>query len=776
MQSLLTKLRTAIVAGLALVSVAASAQVNVLTYHNDFHRDGLNNQETILTKTSVNPNAFGLLFTLPVDGQVYAQPLYMSNVAIPNQGTHNVVIVCTENNSVYAFDANTAGHPLWHINFGQAVPNGDTGTDDINPQIGITGTPVIVPGIAGVWGGDPVLYVVPKTKGGTANTAVYTQTLYVVDVTSGAVKGHVVIGGSVAGTGDGTNGKGQVPFNTLIQNQRPALLYLPATAYGPSVNTIYIAWASHGDNGPYHGWIMAYNAQTLAQTGILNTSPNATTDPSGYPLAAGGIWQGGAGLASDGVYLYGATGNGTFNPANGSYGDSVFKVPSSSFKITDYFSPSEQQTLDDYDEDLGSGGLVVIPGVTNTQTGKAYNLLVQSGKEGSIYLLNSENLGKNNPTDTVYQELPQAIGGIWGQPAYWNGNVYFGPIYSSLVAFKLSGGVLTTSPTSQGPKYYNYPGPTPSVSSNGTANGIVWAVEGDNYSFGGPATLQAYDATNLANELYDSGATNGRDSMGPGVKFAVPTIANGHVFVGTGSELDVFGLGQWAATPQLTASGAYTNSVTVTMKDATPKAQIYYTLDGSVPTPTHGTLYNGAIQFTTSETVTARAFATGYGGSAITTAYYQISPVIGNGTGLLGYYYNNSQNPSGPPTATRVDPTINFNWNGNSPITGVAGTNWAGEWNGHIQAETTSLYTFYTDSDDGVQLIVNGQTIINDWTQHAPTVDTATFQMTAGQKYTIQIKYFQAGGGSLLSLSWSAPGMAEQIVPTSQLYPNPGSQ
>lgn len=762
--------RTAFLAGFALIAGLASAQVNVLTYHNDIQRDGLNSHETLLTPKNVNSNSFGLLFTLPVDGQIYAQPLVMSGVAIPGQGIHNVVYVCTQNNSVYAFDAANPGAPLWHVNLGPAVPNGDTGTSDINPQIGITGTPVIGPALKGILAGTATLYVVAKTVTTNNGNNVYTQTLYAMDVTTGGIKASKVVTGIVNGTGDGTNGSGQVPFNPLIQNQRPGLLYLAANSVVP-VNTVYIGWASHGDNGPYHGWLMGFNATTLQQTQILNTTPNGKTDPSGYPLAAGGIWQGGAALASDGGNIYCATGNGRFNPSAGSYGDSIVRVKLTDFSIGDYFTPSDQQTLDDYDEDLGSGGVVLLPPMT-TSSGLSEDLMVQVGKEGSIYLVNKARLGRYSPSeDYVYQELHQVIGGIWGMPAYWNNTVYFGQIYGPLAAYSLYQAQFTsTSPSSSGNTYYQYPGPTPAVSSNGNTNGIVWAIQTANWGSSGPASLQAYDGTNLSNELYDSGSTNGRDNMGPAIKFSVPTVANGFVYAGTGTELDVFGLGQWADAPSLTWSGAFERQAVVTMADNTLGAQVYYTTDGSVPTQ-NSTLYQGPVTFTTSVTINAKAFAPGYGPSQVSTGYYQINPFIGNGIGLIGSYYNNSQNPSGTPTATELDPSINFNWNGNSPIAGVAGDNWAGQWTGTIEAETTSPYTFSTMSDDGVQVYINGQLIINDYTYHAATLDTGTINLVGGVKYRIQINYFQGGGASLLSLSWVAPGMPQQIVPTSQLSP-----
>jgi hypothetical protein len=771
------------------LAFSAFAQAPVVTYHNDISRSGLNSAETILNTGNVNPQTFGLLFNLPVDGQVYAQPLYLPKVQIVGKGVHNVLYICTEHDSVYAFDAdsNTGANaqPLWHVNFGMSVPNGDVNTGDINPEIGITSTPVIGP--ASVSNLNPVLYVVSKVKSfDSNNNPVYTQKLHALDTTSGAERlgGPVVIQGSVPGTGDGSV-NGVVAFNPLIQQSRAALLLVPPTtnmnlppskrqSFASPVNgTVYLSFASHGDNGPYHGWLFAYDASNLKLIGILNTTPNGLTDPSGYPLAAGGIWQSGSGPASDGKDIFFATGNGKFDPTTGSYGDSIVRVPNRLFNIVDYFTPSDQLSLDDYDTDLGAGGVMLLPRVVGSNA--TPNLLVHSGKEGTIYLLDQSNLGKYGTTDTTVQELPYVIGGVWGAPVYFNGNIYYGPTYSSVVSIPIKNAQFTTNgPNGSSPTGYGYPGASLSVSSNGTHNGIVWAVQTDGYGNGTPAILHAYDATNLGSELYSSGNTQGRDNLGPAVKFAVPTISNGKVYVGVAGSVGVFGLGKWTGNPTIApASGTYTSSVKITLSDATSGAKIYYTLDGSMPTQS-STLYTGPFTVTTSLLLQARAYASGYGPSSVVSASYLVSPAIGNGTGLFGAYYNGTMDPTGTPTLTEIDPSIDFDWNGNPPVAGVGGTDWAGDWTGQVEAETTATYTFYTNSDDGVQLYVNGVEIINDFVDHAPTIDQGTITLQKGVKYTIEIRYYQDGGGSLLQLYWSAPGLPMSIIPTSQLYPARG--
>jgi len=764
----------AIFAPLFLIATAfAAAQTSVTTYHNDNFRTGLNNTEKILTPANVSGPNFGMLNSLPVDGYVYAQPLYLPNLAIPGKGVHNVVFVATQHNSLYAFDANlpqgSVQSALWHINLGPSVPNWDTGSGDITPEIGITGTPVIVPPTSG--SGTPTIYVVAKTKTlDTNGNPVYKLKLHAFDTATGQPRtgSPTVIQGSVKGTGEGTDGNGNVPFQPLIQHQRPALLYVPPIG-GATAGTIYVGFASHGDNGPYHGWIFGYNASNLSLTGILNTTPNAHNDPSGYPIAAGGIWQAGGGLAWDGNSIFCATGNGWFDPPTGAYGDAIIKVNPTTLAVTDFFSPSNQMDLDDEDGDLGSGASVLLP--PSAGSAAHPNLLIASGKQGTIYLIDRSNMGKFNSKDQIVSELPDVIGGIWGSPAYYNGSIYYGPIFGPIMSLPLSNAQFqAATPTSWTPEFYRYPGPTPAISANGTTNGILWAIQSDAAGSSGPAILHAYDASNLGSELYSTSNTQGRDTLGPAVKFTVPTIADGRVFVGTGNSLAIFGVGKWTANPQISpGDGPASGAIQVSMTDATPGAVTYYTTDGSTPTPA-STRYTSGFTVTTGVTILARSYAPDYGPSQVSVRNLQPFATIGIGTGLPGFYYNANQKAAGAPSAKRVDPTINFNWGGTPPITGLIGVNWSANWAGQVQAENTGTYTFYTNSDDGVRLWVNGQLLIDNWPDHGPTVDQATIGLVAGLKYSILVQYHQDGGGSLLSLSWSAPGLPMQIVPKTQLY------
>lgn len=505
------------------------AQVNVTTHHNDNARDGQNLNETILAPANVNANQFGQLFVQPVDGYPYTQPLYVSNLQIAG-GTHNVVYVATEHDSVYAFDAdNITGanaSPLWHVSFINpaigitTLTNVDVNCTDIDSEVGITGTPVIDLS-------SGTLYVVATTK----ENGAYFQRLHALDITSGAEKAGspVTIQAVVTGTGDASN-NGQVAFDPLRNGQRPGLLLLNGT--------VYIGWASYCDNRPYHGWLMAYDAHSLQQTGVWNSTPNGND---------GGVWQSGAAPAADAngnVYL--STGNGTFDLSTGGpdAGDSIVKFGppvGGAIPILDYFTPYNQATLAANDTDLGSGGAILLP---DQPQGTAHpHLAVGIGKEGSVYLVDRDAMGHFNASgDTqIVQWLPETVGGLWGTPAFWNNTLYIGGTNDALEAFSFNAagsGLLSSAPVSATPEAFGFPGPTPSVSANGNSNGIVWAVEAAPHFI---AVLHAYDATNLANELYNT-SQNGQQAPGGPVKFVAPTVANGKVYVNTASQIAVYGL------------------------------------------------------------------------------------------------------------------------------------------------------------------------------------------------------------------------------------------
>lgn len=520
-------LRAALLPALMVIlSLPLPAQVVVATQHNDNSRTGQNLSETTLTPTNVNVSQFGQVFSQKLDGYVYAQPLYLPNVTIG--GTlHNVVYVATEHDSVYAFDADSSLPALWHVSFINpskgitTLSSNDVGCSDLVPEIGITGTPAID-------ANSGTLYVVANTK----QNGKFFQRLHALDITTGAEKfgGPVPINAKVKGTGDGSV-NGYVHFDPLLNNQRPGLLL--------QNGTIYISWSSHCDIGPYHGWVISYDSQTLKQNGVWSSTPNA---------GLGGIWAGGSGIAADSSSnLFVATGNAMFDVNTGGrdFGDSLIKLSppvNARFRAVDFFTPYDQQSLYDGDVDLGSGGILLLP----DQTGPHTHLLVQSGKEGTIYLIDRDHMGHYNPNNNnqIVQSLNTAVGGVWGMPAWWNNTLYFGGSYDYVKAFtyNASTGLLSTSPASESATYYNYPGPTPSVSANGTRNGIVWTLQTDGTGPNGSAILHAYDANNLATELYNSTQNSSRDTPGGAVKFTVPTIANGKVYVPAVQQLSVYGL------------------------------------------------------------------------------------------------------------------------------------------------------------------------------------------------------------------------------------------
>ncbi len=503
------------------------------TYHNDNLRTGQDLSETVLTLSNVNQNQFGKLFSYPIDGMAFASPLYVANVSIPGQGYHNVVYVATENDSVYAFDADgLSTTPLWQVSFLKSgvttVPCADTGEcGDILTQIGITSTPVIDQS-------SGTIYVVAATKEGSST---WVQRLHALDITTGAEKfgGPVVLQASLPGTGSGSSG-GTLAFDPLRENQRPGLLL--------NGGVVYLAFGSHGDNTPWHGWVLGYNATTLQRTMQYNATPNGN---------GGGIWQGGGGLATDATGdIYFVTSNGDFDANTGGvdYGDSVEKLgPSGS--VVDYFTPHDQQVMSSNNLDLGAGGPVMLVDQT---TGAYPHLLITSGKNGTIYVVNRDNLGKYNASNDnqIVQSLPgvlpngNAESGNFSTPVYFNGYVYFGAVNDTLKAFQLTNGQLSTAPTSQSATVYGVRGASFAICANGASNGILWALQNNGASadndVGNPGVLFAYNANDLSTELYDSSQAGSRDTLDNAVKFSIPLVANGKVFVAGQTQLTAFGL------------------------------------------------------------------------------------------------------------------------------------------------------------------------------------------------------------------------------------------
>ncbi|HTI68656.1 MAG TPA: chitobiase/beta-hexosaminidase C-terminal domain-containing protein [Candidatus Limnocylindria bacterium] len=762
--------------------------VAVLTYHNGNARHGVNAQETQLTLSSVGGGGFGKVFSHAVDGYVYAQPLIMTNVTIPGKGIHNVVYVVTEHNSVYAFDADSAAGansaPLWQISFLNpaagvtSVPGGDVGTSDIVPEVGITATPVIDAVTA-------TLYIEAKTKETTGPSVRYVHRLHALDLATGAER----TSGSVANSpvivdiknypGTGTpgfadnDGAGHVIFNTQRQHSRPALTLLNGV--------IYIGYASHGDNQPYHGWLFAYDAHTLAQLSVYNSTPNG---------GLGGFWQGGGGATVDDAgNLYLETGNGSFNAtgstfdqAKNSFAMSVMKFSTTNgvLKLQDFFSPHDEASLSDADIDLGSGASIVLPDSVGSTAHP--HLLAASGKGSRIYLLDRDNLGHFNRTSD--SQIVQTVGnafsggqnGSYMTPVFFNNTLYYIGMNDRLKAFRISNGLISGTPV-QSPTVFGDKGSSsPSLSANGTNDAIIWAIESDAYASSGPAILHAYNAGNVAQELYNSSENPARDNPGGAVKFTVPTVANGKVYVGTQYQLSVYGAGTFLATPAIVPKGGiFTNSVTVTITDATPGVSLYYTLDGTTP-GTNSIPYTGPFVLNDTAGVQAIAVKPGAVNSGIASASFINSASVGSGSGLLGSYYTAHQpfDPfSGDATLIRVDTTVDFDWGSGSPDPSIGADNFTVRWTGAVEPQFSETYTFYTTTDDGVRLWVDGQLIVDHWVDQGPTTWTETIPLVARQRYNIVMEYYENGGGAVAQLQWSSPSQGQAVIPQSQLYPVP---
>ncbi len=508
-----------------LTVTAAAAGTDVVTYKYDVMRTGQNLTESALTPANVTSTTFGKLRNLMVDGLVDAQPLYLSNLTVGG-ATHHVVFVATEHDSVYAFDADT-GAGLWQVSL---IGTGETTSDDrgcsqVTPEIGVTSTPVI-DRHAGV---DGTIFVVAMTKDASSN---YHQRLHALDVATGREL--------AASPREITATFGATTFTPGQYKERAALLL--------NNGTIYTTWASHCDDGPYGGWIIALSESTLAITSVLNVALGASD--SGFASQGPSIWMSGGGPAADSAgNVYVLTANGRFDttlnaagfPSAGDYGNSFVKIssPGGTLGVADYFTMSGEVAESTNDDDLGSGGIMLLPDMSDAN-GTVRHLAVGAGKDSNIYVVERDNMGKfTSVGNNIWQELDTVLGGgVWATPAYFNLGIYYGPQGGSLKAFSLTNAQLSSSPTSQTATQFTYPGTFPVVSANGTANAIVWAYENTS-----PAVLHAYSASNLATELYNSNqASNGRDQFGAGNKYIAPVVADGKVFVATTDSVAVFGL------------------------------------------------------------------------------------------------------------------------------------------------------------------------------------------------------------------------------------------
>jgi AraC-like DNA-binding protein len=610
----------------------AIGQVSVVTQHYDNNRSGANLNETILTPSNVNQNSFGLLFTRTVDGEIYAQPLYVPNVTIHGR-TQNVVYVATENNSVYAFDADNAAasSPLWSINLGAPVPSAAICTADLFPMIGITSTPVIDLGAS-----PPRMYVVAKT---TENDGTYAQRLHVLDITTGQeVSGSpILISPSVTGP------NGTITFDALHHLNRPGLLL-----YG---GYVYLAFAAHCDKAPWYGWVLAYSSSNLSAPPLVINLGLTTSEC--------GVWQSGQGMAADGTGIYMITGTGAFDYSSGGMdlGNSFVRL-TSSLSVADYFSPLDSSTLDVDDVDLGSGGPLLLPSLPGT----SLSLVAGGGKDGNMFILNRANLGGYSSTsDNVVQTIE--IGEpLFGGPIFWAGPsgqyLYIWGETDVLKQFAWNPSTVQfqTIPFASGSTRAPFPGGIMTLSANGSANGILWATTpyqspADHAIV--PGVLHAYDATNVSTELWNSLQNSSRDNFGNVAKFCPPVIANGKVYVATFSYvLAVYGL----LTPRLPAPtfspgrGGYSSPQQVSLSSTTPGASIRYTTDGSLPSETVGTLWvpGNPITVSTTTTINAIAYESGYGDSLVSTASYTIRPGASSTPSVVQSNASESDSPSNP--------------------------------------------------------------------------------------------------------------------------------
>ena len=501
-----------------------SSSTDVITYHYDNQRTGQNLNEVALTPANVNSAKFGKLGEFTVDGKVNAQPLYLSGLTINGQ-KKNVLYVVSEHGSVYAFDADsingTTSASLWKTSTlgGGETTSDNRGCSQVSPEIGITATPVI----------DRTrnaIYVIAMSKNSAGN---YFQRLHALDLTTGAelFGGPKTISATFPGTGDNSSG-GNVVFDPKQYKERPGLLEINGT--------IYTTWASHCDIRPYTSWVIGFDANTLAQTTVFNLVPNGSD---------GGLWMSGAAPAADSAGdIFFLVGNGTFEttltaqgfPSNKDCGNCFVKLSTGGgLALADYFTPQNTVAESNADQDIGSGGTLLLPDLKDA-SGTTRHLALGGGKDSTVYVADRDNMGKFNASSTQIYQAVSMPGTVFSAPAYFNGTVYLAAVGDALKAFPITNAKLASAPASQSSHVFGYPGATPTVSASGASTGIVWAIENSG------AILFAYDATDLTKELYDSNqAANSRDSFA-GNKFITPMVVNGKVYVGTPTSVAVFGL------------------------------------------------------------------------------------------------------------------------------------------------------------------------------------------------------------------------------------------
>ena len=784
-------------------ALVSPAQSNVLTWHNDLFRTGQNTNETVLTPGNVNTNTFGLLFNYPVDGDVYAQPLYVSGLVIPGLGTRNVVYVATQHNSVYAFDADsnagTNAGLIWHVSLGTSAvtPNNDFGNrygpyHDIDPEVGITSTPVIDLATG-------TIYVDAFTHEGSS----YFHRIHALDIATGAEKtfSPVLVTASVPGIGVGSS-NGVVIFDPLYELQRPAL-----TLAGGKV---YVSYSGYADTDPYHGWILGFNAANLqlATNSIFNDTPNSTVASFGANAGEGGIWMSGSGLGVDAnTNLYVVIGNGSYNANNGGteYGDSAVRLTTTNgLAVADYFTPFNQAALAINDTDFGSGGPLLLPDAAGSVAHP--HLMVACGKEGRVYLLDRDNLGHYNAAANatsdpqIVQELPGAVGGTWSSPGYFNHRVYFQGSGDVLKAFALTNGQFVATPVSQSTTSFGFPGATPAFSANGTNHAIAWVIQSDGAESGGIGILHAYDAYNLGNELYNSSQAGIRDVPAVAVKFTIPTVINGKVYVGARKTLAVYGNGAFIAVPTISPNGGYfTNSVSITVTEGTAGATIYYTLDGTTP-GTNSPIYSGPLTITNTAVLNVKALKSGavpgpvVSATFINSASTNFYPGFAKQEFYSGALRSDLENPTYSTSPSFVQYLNSFE------TPSGQGSDFSERVSGFFIPPVTTNYVFFISADDDADLFLstnaaaaNKHLIAQEtaWSNSREWVSSGggsalaskrsdqfsgttwpggnTIQLTAGTRYYLEGVHHQGGGGDDFAVTFKYSGAVDPADGTAPL-------
>jgi hypothetical protein len=734
-----TLLAVSFLAGL----LPARAQVNVLTYHNDYARTGQNTNETTLTPANVgSTNTFGKIFSYTVDGQIYGQPLIVSGLSIPGQGTHNVVFVGTMHDSVYAFDADSNAGPngglLWQVSLGTSAvtPNNDFGNrygayHDIRPEVGIVSTPAIDLAAG-------LIYVVAFTHEGSS----YLTRVHALNLTNGADRvPPVVVSASIPGVGVGSSG-GILPFDPMNNGLQRSALTLAG-------GVLYVSYSGFADTDPYHGWILGFNASTLQQitNRIFNTTPNATVAVWGANAGEGGLWMGGNGpLVDSGTNLYFEVANGPFNANTGGteYGDSFVRLSTTNgLAVADYFTPHDQASLSSGDTDLGSGGPVLVPDEAGSVAHP--HLIVGAGKAGTVYLVDRDNMGHfNSNADTqIVQFVSSAIGASYASPAYFNKTLYYQGNGDRLKAFALTNGALSTSPIHRSAGTIGFPGATPSVSANGTNNAIVWVIANTAVSSGsptGPAILYAYNAYNLTNMLYNSSQAGVRDAAAWAVKTTVPTVANGKVYVGGSGGLTIYGNATFVAVPTISPVGGYfTNSVTVTLADSTSGATLYYTTDNSTPT-TSSAVYSAPFVLSNTAAVKVMAVKSGSVPSPVVVATFINSASFVLFPGYVKQEFYPGATRANLESGTYANPPSFVNYLSSFETPSGQGSSYAERVSGLFIPSVTANYVFFIAGDDDSDLFLS--------TDSTPANKHLIAQETV---WSNSRQWLSSGGGSVLA-------------------------